>query len=89
MLGPPPPDTQLSLQLEATAKLKKVFLVRATLALVAVGTAGAVWGLTRLAAAGAIGIVALVLAVRGRHDRLSGVAFILMYLAFYVILLVL
>jgi cation:H+ antiporter len=166
MWGPPPPHTQLSLQLEAAAKVKKVFLVLSALAVVAAGTTGAVWGLTRLAeaistpeyvvafflasigtslpelvvtttairqgqrelaigdalgssfldstlsigigpliapvavtasfavkgslaAAGAIGIVALVLSLRGRHDKLSGVAFILMYLGFYVVLLVL
>lgn len=40
-----------------------------------------------LAAAGAIGIVALVLAIRGRHDWKSGNAFILLYLAFYFLLL--
>jgi cation:H+ antiporter len=51
MWGPAPADTQLSLQLEATAKVKKVFLVLSALALVAVGTTGAVWGLTRLAEA--------------------------------------
>lgn len=40
-----------------------------------------------LAAAGAVGIVALVLAIRGRHDWRTGAVFILIYLAFYVILL--
>lgn len=166
MWGPPPPHTQLSLQLEATAKMKKVFLVLSALAVVAAGTTGAVWGLTRLAvaistpeyvvafflasigtslpelvvtttairqgqrelaigdalgssfldstlsigigpliapvavtasfavkgslvAAAAIGMVALVLSLRGRHDWRSGTAFILMYLGFYVVLLVL
>ena len=40
-----------------------------------------------LAAAGAIGVVALVLALRGRHDWKSGYFFILIYLGFYVLLL--
>ncbi|MEA1902438.1 MAG: hypothetical protein U9N56_02815 [Actinomycetota bacterium] len=40
-----------------------------------------------LAAAAAVGVVALVLAIRGRHDWRSGFVFILIYLAFYVVLL--
>lgn len=40
-----------------------------------------------LAAAGAIGIVALILAVRGRHDWRSGILFVLIYLGFYLLLL--
>ncbi len=42
MWGSPPPHTQLSLQLEAIAKVKKVFLVLSALAVVAAGTTGAV-----------------------------------------------
>ncbi len=40
-----------------------------------------------LAAATAIGLVALVLAVRGRHTWASGIPFILLYVVFYVVLL--
>lgn len=40
-----------------------------------------------LAAAGAVGIVALVLAFRGTHDWKTGVPFLLLYVAFYVLLL--
>ncbi len=42
-----------------------------------------------LAATAAIGVVGLVLSLRGRHDWRSGTAFFLMYLGFYVVLLVL
>lgn len=40
-----------------------------------------------LAAATAIGIVSLVLAIRGRHSWATGIPFILLYVAFYVVLL--
>lgn len=39
-----------------------------------------------LAAAAAVGTVALVLAVRGRHDRKTGAALLLLYLGFYILL---
>jgi len=40
-----------------------------------------------LLTAGAVGAVALTLAVRGRHDRKTAIPFILIYLAFYLLLL--
>lgn len=40
-----------------------------------------------LAAAAAVGIVSLVLAVRGAHDWRSGIPFLLLYVAFYLLLL--
>jgi cation:H+ antiporter len=39
-----------------------------------------------LAAAAAVGVVALVLAVRGSHDRKTGLALLLLYLGFYFLL---
>lgn len=40
-----------------------------------------------LAAATAVGLVALVLAIRGKHNWATGIPFILLYVAFYVVLL--
>lgn len=52
---------------------------------VAVTTSLAVAG--SLAAAVAVGLVALVLAIRGKHDWATGIPFILLYVVFYVVLL--
>lgn len=40
-----------------------------------------------LAAATAVGVVALVLGIRGRHNWATGIPFVLLYLVFYVVLL--
>lgn len=40
-----------------------------------------------LAAATAVGVVALVLSIRGRHNWATGIPFVLLYLVFYVVLL--
>lgn len=40
-----------------------------------------------LAAAAAIGLVALIMSTRGRHDWRTGIVFVLVYLAFYFVLL--
>ncbi len=50
-IGPTPPGTQLDLQLRAADRLGKILVVFGALGVVALGTTGAVWGMTVLAEA--------------------------------------